>query len=107
FPGVLASTGGPLPLNASLPPWPKMTDPTQSLKPVTDELLKNPPPGDWLTWRRTQDGLGFSPLTQISAGNVSGLRLVWSHTLAPGPALTTPLLPDGVIFLASAGNSLD
>jgi alcohol dehydrogenase (cytochrome c) len=60
-----------------------------------------------LTWRRTQDGLGFSPLTEITAANVSDLRLVWSHALAPGPNLSTPLVHDGVIFVASAGNNLD
>ena len=27
---------------------------------VTDEVLKNPPDSDWLSWRRTQDNLGFS-----------------------------------------------
>ena len=27
--------------------------------PVTDELLRNPPAEDWLTWRRTRDNQGF------------------------------------------------
>ena len=27
--------------------------------PVTDAMLQNPAPGDWLTWRRTLDGWGF------------------------------------------------
>ncbi|MCY4030339.1 MAG: cytochrome c, partial [Acidobacteria bacterium] len=29
--------------------------------PVTDELLRNPPAEDWLTWRRTRDNQGYSP----------------------------------------------
>src|SRR5262245_10111368 len=107
FPGVRSSSGGPLAVNVKLPPWPKALDPAQHLTPVTDEMLRNPAPGDWLTWRRTQDGLGFSPLTQITAANVSNLRLVWSHTLAPGPNLTTPLVHDGVVFAASTGNNID
>ena len=27
--------------------------------PVTDAMLQDPAPGDWLTWRRTLDGWGF------------------------------------------------
>ena len=27
--------------------------------PVTDAMLENPAPGDWLLWRRTPDGWGF------------------------------------------------
>ena len=30
--------------------------------PVTDAMLEDPAPGDWLTWRRTADGWGYSPL---------------------------------------------
>jgi alcohol dehydrogenase (cytochrome c) len=107
FPGVLASTGGPLSLTATLPPWPTAVDPTQYLTPVTDEMLRNPPSGDWLTWRRTLDGQGFSPLTQITAANVQGLKLVWTQPLAPGPNLATPLVHDGVLFAASAGSNVD
>ena len=31
-------------------------NPTDQLTPVTDEMLLNPPDGDWLMWRRTYDG---------------------------------------------------
>jgi len=27
--------------------------------PVTDEVLQDPDPADWLMWRRTLDGWGF------------------------------------------------
>ena len=30
--------------------------------PVTDAMLQKPDPGDWLMWRRTPDGWGYSPL---------------------------------------------
>ena len=101
------NTSGGLAVDATLPPWPKTPNPAETLTPVTDEMLKNPPPGDWLTWRRTQDGLGFSPLTQMTAANVSELQLVWSYTLSPGPNLATPVVHDGVIFVPSAGGNLD
>ena len=40
-------------------------------RPVTDAMLEKPDPGDWINWRRTYDGTGYSPLTQINRQNVS------------------------------------
>ena len=37
-------------------------NPIDALTPVTDEMLIDPPDGDWLMWRRTYDGWGYSPL---------------------------------------------
>ena len=37
----------------------------ENMTPVTDEMLQHPPDGDWLTWRRTYNSLGYSPLNQI------------------------------------------
>jgi hypothetical protein len=45
---------------------------------VTDERLQHPEAGDWLMYRRTYDGSGFSPLKQITATNVGKLSLAWS-----------------------------
>jgi len=38
-------------------------------------MLQNPPAGDWLTWRRSFDYQGFSPLQQIMKSNVKNLRV--------------------------------
>ncbi len=75
----------------------------QTLRPVTDQMLRDPPPGSWLNWRRTYDAQGFSELSQIDRRNVASLRLAWSWQLAPGLNGTTPLVHDGVIFVVSAG----
>ncbi len=72
--------------------------------PVTDALLANPPAADWLSWRRTLDGQGFSPLQQIHKGNVGQLRLAWSLTMREGSNQGTPLIHDGVMFLTHPGN---
>ena len=45
---------------------------------VTDARLEHPDAGDWLMYRRTYDGSGFSPLKQITSSNVSHLTLAWS-----------------------------
>ena len=62
-------------------------------------MLAKPPAGDWLTWRRTYDDQGYSPLKQIDRGNVKNLRVAWSWSLPPGPNTATPLEHDGVLFL--------
>ena len=74
------------------------------LSPVTDALLRDPPAADWLTWRRTLDNHGYSPLDQITRGNVSELRLAWVLSMRNGVNQTTPVVHDGVMFLANPGN---
>ena len=45
--------------------------------PVTDDMLRNPDPGDWLMARRNYQGWSYSPLAQITRDNVKDLRLAW------------------------------
>ena len=54
------------------------------IRPVTDAELESPSPDEWLMWRRTLDGWGYSPLDQIDRDNVGDLRMVWSRALGPG-----------------------
>ena len=67
--------------------------------PVTDAMLQDPDPSDWLMWRRTLDGWGYSPLDQVNRGNVGTLRMVWSRGMGPGSQQATPLVYDGVMYL--------
>ncbi len=63
-----------------------------AFEPVTDVMLQNPAPGDWLMWRRTLDGWGYSPLDQVTRDNVGDLRMVWSRALTEGRQQGTPLV---------------
>lgn len=72
--------------------------------PVTDEVLRDPDPADWLMYRRTYDGWGYSPLNQIDRANVRELRLVWAWAMEDGTNQPTPLVHDGVMYLANPGN---
>jgi alcohol dehydrogenase (cytochrome c) len=86
-----------------------MQQPLDHLTPVTDEMLRNPPPGDWLNWRRTYDGWAYSPLTQINRENVKNLKVAWTMSMAsPEDAVneTTPLVHDGVMFLWNFGETI-
>ena len=101
-----ASPGGPLTPGVKQPAWPGLPNPLESSTPVTDAMLAKPSPNDWLSWRRTQDDLGFSPLTSIDKKNVHDLRLAWSLALPPGPNAATPLVHDGVIYVHSFGDNV-
>lgn len=73
-----------------------------ALVPVTDAALQNPDPADWINWRRTLDGWGFSPLKQIDRTNVSKLQLAWSWSMPAGEVQPTPLVYKGVMYLSNA-----
>src|ERR1700730_14335734 len=73
--------------------------PVNALTPVTDATLRNPPASDWLMWRRTYDGYGYSPLDQINKNNVKDLRVAWTWSMPPGATETTPIVHDGVLFI--------
>ena len=97
---------GRLAPNVTLPPPPPVANPLDRLTPVSEAMLANPPEGDWLTWRRTTNAQGFSPLTQINRSNVARLRPAWGWTLAAGPNEGTPLVHDGVMFIQSYGDKV-
>ena len=78
----------------------------RSFEPVTDAMLQDPDPADWLSWRRTLDGWGYSPLDQINTDNVHQLQLVWAWQLGAGNSQPTPLVHDGVMFIPNTGNSV-
>ncbi len=73
----------------------------EKITPVTDSVLQRPPDADWLMWRRTYSGLGFSPLEQIKKANVTNLRLAWSRALPLSADEITPLVHDGIVFIES------
>ena len=55
-------------------------------------------------YRRTYDAWGYSPLDQIRRGNVADLELAWVWAMADGTSQPTPLVLDGIMFLANPGN---
>lgn len=71
---------------------------------VTDAMLRDPPPGDWLSWRRALTGEGHSPLDQVNRKTVDGLQLEWVIAMRDGSNQTTPLVHDGVMYLTHPGN---
>jgi alcohol dehydrogenase (cytochrome c) len=84
---------------AALAQQPQAVDPTRNLTPVTDAMLRDPPPSDWLMWRRTYNGWGYSPLDQINKDNVKNLQPAWTWSLSTGSTETTPIVHDGVLYV--------
>ena len=72
-------------------------------KPVTDEMLLNPPPGDWLMYSRTYDAWRYSPLKQINKKNINQLHIAWVKGLPAGTTETIPIVHDGVMYLIAPG----
>ena len=59
--------------------------------------------GEWHSYGGDRGGTRYSALDQITADNVGDLRLVWSWALRTGPQQTTPLVHDGVLYIANPG----
>ena len=68
--------------------------------PVSEEMLRNPAPGEWLNWRGTDNAWGYSPLEQITLDNVGELQLAWSWAMdETGSQEAAPLAHDGILYI--------
>lgn len=94
------------PASATPVPGP-MPEILQKYTPVTAERLKKPEDGNWLHFRRTYDGWGYSPLAEITPANVSRLQPVWSFATGQVEGhQAPPIVNNGVMFVATPGNQL-
>lgn len=83
-----------------------VNQPLPAFTPVTEAELASPDAADWLSWRRTRDGQGYSPLDQVNRRNVDELTLVWSLAMDDGSNQVTPLVHDGIMYLTHPGNKI-
>jgi alcohol dehydrogenase (cytochrome c) len=57
-------------------------------------------PGSWLTYSGNYAAHRFSPLTEITPENVSGLKPAWAYQIKEAGVIeTTPLVADGVMYV--------
>ena len=79
----------------------------QNYVPVTDEMLRIPPDGDWLMFRRNYQGWSYSPLKEINTDNVSRLTLKWMWSMPEnGTMEITPMVHNGLIYVWGTGNTI-
>jgi alcohol dehydrogenase (cytochrome c) len=99
---IVAAAGGSQPVTG--PTGVTIAGTVANFAPVTDAMLIDPPPGDWLMLRRDLAATSFSPLAQITPANAHRLQLVWTWPMREGginqPA---PLAYNGVLYLANTG----
>ncbi len=75
--------------------------------PVTAERLRNPGDDDWLMYRRTYDGWGYSPLDQITRRNVDDLEPVWTLSTGISEGHEGALIVnDGIMFVTTPLNRM-
>ena len=70
-------------------------------EPITAERLLDPEDGDWISYRRTYDAVGFSPLDSINRSNVADLRPVWAYSMRDNSRwVPTPIVANGLMYVA-------
>jgi len=72
----------------------------RNFAPVTQAMLLNPSPDDWLMYSRTYDAQRYSPLNQINKQNVGRITQAWTKPLAAGSIEIIPIVHGGVMYVA-------
>ena len=76
----------------------------QNFVPVTDQMLRNPAPTDWLMLRHDYSATSHSPLDQITADNVKTMKLAWTWPMREGGTnQPAPIVYNGTLYLANTG----
>ena len=76
--------------------------PIENYSPVTQARLENPEPGNWMLYRRTYDGQGYSPLEQINTSNVKNLAPVWTFSTGVIEGHEAPpIVNNGAMFVTT------
>jgi len=100
-----APTGGPAPQSRATGVTVAGTVP--NYRPVTQAMLENPDPADWLMIRRNYQAWNYSPLDEIDRDNVGELTLAWVWSMGEGgnnqPA---PIVHDGILYLQLPDNTV-
>ena len=97
---VMGADNEPPPTNAII----EAPHPLRSFEPITDAMLRNPDPKNWIMMRGNYEGWGYSKLKQINKTNAKSLQLIWARTMEQGVNEATPIVYNGVMFLGNPGD---
>ena len=81
-----------------------VTGEVKNYTPVTDAMMRNPDPSDWLMLRHDYHANNYSTLNQITNGNVKDLQLQWVWAMNDGTNQPAPVVHNGTMFMMNAGN---
>ena len=104
-----AAAGGPLGgrAEAPVPTTPRgltVAGEVKNYVPVTDAMLRNPDPNEWLMIRHDYHANNNSTLNQINTSNVKDLQLRWVWAMNEGTNQPAPLMHSGVMFVNNPGS---
>jgi alcohol dehydrogenase (cytochrome c) len=84
---------------------PAFAQPVADYAPVDDARLVDPEPRNWLMYRGTYDGWGYSSLDSITARNVDELVPVWTVSTGMNEGhQAPPIVNDGIMFVSTPLN---
>src|SRR3984893_16562934 len=91
-PAIALQAGGQASAVSSGPKGLTVTGEVKNYAPVTDAMLRDPDPGDWLMIRRNYKAWSYSQLNDVNASNVKELQLAWVWSMAecPGASRNQP-----------------
>jgi len=74
---------------------------------VPYEHIANPDkyPGEWLTYSRDYAGHRFSPLSEITAANVSQLKVKWVYQLPDPGNEVSPIVVDHILYVTGPNSA--
>lgn len=79
----------------------------ERFEPVSDAMLLDPDPADWLMIRGNYQAWNHSELDQINRNNVGELRLQWIWSMREGIAnQPAPIVRNGVLYLNHVDNTV-
>jgi alcohol dehydrogenase (cytochrome c) len=76
----------------------------QNFVPLTDAMLRDPDPANWLMIRGNYQAWSYSRLDQINRDNVGRLKLEWVWSMHDGASEPAPLVYDGIMYLINTSN---
>jgi PQQ-dependent dehydrogenase (methanol/ethanol family) len=68
--------------------------------------IRNPKPGDWLTYNGSLSGNRYSSLEQINTGNVARMAPKWIFPIDHFGLEATPLVADGVMYVTGPNQAI-
>src|SRR6201993_2834397 len=89
--------------------WPAFAGAAEigNYSPVTADRLTDPEPGNWMLYRRTYDGQGYSPLDKINTTNVKNLEPAWTFSTGVNEGHEAPpIVNNGVMLVATPQNQV-
>ncbi len=77
----------------------------ENFVPVTQAMLNEPSPNDWIMYRGNYEKWGYSALDQVNRENVDDLQLVWARSMVtPGITQGEPIVYNGIMYLPNTNN---